>query len=207
MSIRVLIIDSQPLIRLGLKSAIAGVDDIQLVGEASTGTEGLASFATTRSDVIILSQRLPDMCAADDLDKFFSIDPAAKILIIAEHSGDAEITRVLECGAIGYVTSEVDPDQLIPAIRNVAAGKEFLGEDIKAKLASDVVSEKLTSAETVVLRMLVGGMSNKEIAFTLDVSDNTIKTHVKHIFEKMGVSDRTTATITAIKRGLVRVDV
>jgi DNA-binding NarL/FixJ family response regulator len=204
--IQVLLTENQPLTRIGIRSVIAAEPDIELAGEADNAADGFAKFRGLRPDVTILGLRLPDSCSLDDLDKYFIEDPKAKIIVLAEHAGDAEITKALKKGAAGYICKDVSPAELLTAIRTVAAGRKFIPGDIALILSENLGKEELTPAESNVLRMIVGGMSNKEIAFALDVSENTVKTHVQNIFGKIGVSDRTSAATTAIKRGLVRVD-
>lgn len=204
--IRTLLIESQTLTRLGIKSVLAATDDVELIGEADNASEGLKEFAELKPDVAILGLRFPDSCTIDDLDNYFVATPTAKIIVLAEHAGDAEITRALKKGVLGYICKDVEPDELLKAIRTVNAGRKYIPADIAEILSEHVGSEELTATESNVLRMIVGGMSNKEIAFALDISENTVKTHVQNIFGKIGVSDRTSATTTAIKRGLVRVD-
>ncbi|MEQ1607125.1 MAG: response regulator transcription factor [Pyrinomonadaceae bacterium] len=204
--IKVLLIESQTLTRLGIKTVLAPTDDIDLIGEADNAADGLKSFSELKPDVVILGLRFPDSCTIDDLDNYFVATPSAKIIVLAEHAGDAEITRALKKGALGYICKDVEPDELLKAIRTVNAGRKYIPADIAEILSEHVGSEELTATESNVLRMIVGGMSNKEIAFALDISENTVKTHVQNIFGKIGVSDRTSATTTAIKRGLVRVD-
>jgi len=203
---RVLLIENQPLTRLGVRTVIDGEEDIQLIGEADNASDGFKLFNELKPDVTILGLRLPDSCAIDDLDNYFIADPKARIIVLAEHAGDAEITKALRKGAVGYICKDVSPGELITAIRSVAAGRKYIPEEIAQILSENLGQEDLTPSEVNVLRMIVGGMSNKEIAFALDVSENTVKTHVKNIFDKIGVSDRTSAATTAIKRGLVRVD-
>ncbi|QQS31589.1 MAG: response regulator transcription factor [Acidobacteriota bacterium] len=207
MPTQVLIIESQPLVRVGIGAILANESDIEVIGEAGTAGEGFTLFTTRRPDVVLLSLRMPDSCAIDDLGSYFKEDAKAKIIILAERPGDAEISRALKQGATGYVTKDIEPELLIEAIRRVAAGGKFIPANVAGVLSENLGSEELTPAESNVLRMIVGGMSNKEIAFALDLSENTIKSHVSNIFDKMGVSDRTTAATTAIKRGLVRVDI
>ena len=204
--IGLLLIESQPLTRIGVRAVIDSETDIELVGESDNAAEGLELFRALKPDVTILGLRFPDSCAIDDLDNYFIDDPKAKIIVLAEHAGDAEITKALKKGAAGYICKDVEAAELITAIRAVAAGRKYIPDDIARILSENLGQESLTPAETNVLRMIVGGMSNKEIAFALDVSENTVKTHVKNIFDKIGVSDRTSAATTAIKRGLVRVD-
>ena len=206
MPINVLLIEDQPLTRIGVRAVLEGQNDIELIGEAETAATGFERYLELSPDVTVLGLRLPDSCSIDDLDNYFIADPKAKIIVLAEHAGDAEITRALKKGALGYISKDVEPDDLLKAIRTVAVGKKFIPGEIAAILSEHVGREELTPTEQNVLRMIVGGMSNKEIAFALDVSENTTKTHVKNIFDKIGVSDRTSAATLAIKRGLVRVD-
>jgi DNA-binding NarL/FixJ family response regulator len=206
MHIRVLLVENQPLTLIGIKTVLEGADGFEIAGEADTGAAGFELFKTSRPDVTILSLRMPDSCAIDDLGSYFAEDTKAKIIILAEHAGDAEITKALRKGAAGILCKDATPDELISAIRNVNSGSKYIPDDLAKLLSENLGQEELTPTEGTVLRMIVGGMSNKEIAFALDVSENTTKTHVKNIFDKIGVSDRTSAATTAIKRGLVRVD-
>jgi DNA-binding NarL/FixJ family response regulator len=202
----VLLIESQPLTRLGVRAVIERENDLELIAEADNSIDGFAKFRELQPDVTILGLRFPDSCSIDDLDNYFIERPKAPIIVLAEHAGDAEITKALKKGAAGYICKDVSPDDLTAAIRAVAAGRKYIPDDIAQIITENLGREELTPTESNVLRMVVGGMSNKEIAFALDVSENTIKTHVQNIFGKIGVSDRTSAATTAIKRGLVRVD-
>ncbi len=205
-TINVLVIEDQPLTRLGVRAVLEAEEDIELAAEADNAADGFAKFRELRPDVTILGLRLPDSCSIDDLDNYFIEDPKAKIIVLAEHAGDAEITKALRKGALGYICKDVEPNDLVKAIRTVAGGRKFIPNEIAQILSENLGKEDLTPSESTVLRMIVGGMSNKEIAFALDVSENTVKSHVQNIFGKIGVSDRTSAATTAIKRGLVRVD-
>lgn len=202
----VLIIENAPLTRIGIRAVLDGTDDISVAGETDNAVDGFRLFAELSPDVTVLGLHFPDSCTIDDLDNYFIERPQAKIIVLAEHAGDAEITRALKKGALGYICKDVEPDELVKAIRTVAAGRKFIPAEIAAVLSQHVGSEELTTTEMNVLRMIVGGMSNKEIAYALDISENTVKTHVQNIFGKIGVSDRTSAATTAIRRGLVRTD-
>jgi DNA-binding NarL/FixJ family response regulator len=204
--IRLLLIEDQPLTRLGIGAVVAAENDISIVGEAGNAAQGFQLFEQLRPDVTLLGLRLPDSCSIDDLDNYFVKDPTAKIIVLAEHAGDAEIATALRKGALGYICKDVEPENLLKAVRSVAAGRKFIPDEIAQILSENLGKEELTTTESKVLRMIVGGMSNKEIGFALDVSENTVKSHVQNIFGKIGVSDRTSAATTAIKRGLVRVD-
>ena len=204
-ALRVLIVEHETLTRIGVRTVL-GQDNFDIIAEAETAAEGFELFKATRPDVTILSLRMPDSCAIDDLSSYFIENPEARIIVLADHAGDAEITRALKKGALGYVCKDIRPYELVKAVQTVAKGKKYIPADIAGILSEHLGEEELTPSEQSVLRMIVGGMSNKEIAFALDVSENTVKTHVKNIFEKIGVSDRTSAATVAIKRGLVRID-
>lgn len=204
--IKALLIEHQPLSRLGIRAALSNESDISLVADTGDLADGSAKFRELDPDVTILGLRFPSACAIDELSDFFDHEPNAKIIVLAEHAGDAEITKALKQGAMGYICKDISPDDLIKAIRTVASGKKYIPADIAQILSESIGKEELTPTESNILRMIVGGMSNKEIAFALDISENTVKSHVQNIFGKMGVSDRTSAATTAIRRGLVRVD-
>jgi len=204
--IKLLLVEDQPLTRIGVRTVLENEKDIELADEADNAADGFAKFRELRPEVTILGLRLPDSCSIDDLDNYFVRDPKAKIIVLAEHAGDAEISKALKKGALGYICKDVTPGELIKAIRTVATGRKFIPADVAAILSENIGREELTPAESNILRMIVGGMSNKEIAFALDISENTVKTHARNIYDKLGVSDRTSAATLAIKRGLVRAD-
>jgi DNA-binding NarL/FixJ family response regulator len=205
--IRILLIENQILTRIGIRTILQMRNDFEIVGEADSGARGFELFRQLRPDVTILSLRLPDSCAIDVLNDYFAENARAKVIVLAEHSGDAEISKSLKKGVLGYVSKDVTEAALIEAIRTVAAGKKYIPPGIAGILSENYGQEELTPAEQKILRALVGGKSNKEIAYESDVSENTVKTHVKNIFDKLGVSDRTSAATLAIRRGLVRIDV
>jgi len=203
--IRILIIENQTLVRIGVRTILSAKADFEIVGETNLGAEGLQKFRDLKPDVTILSLRLPDSCAIDTLSDYFAEEKRAKILVLADTAGDAEISKALKQGALGYICKDISPDELVKAIRTVAAGKKYIPSDIAEILTANFGSEELTPTETRILQQIVAGKSNKEIAYDLDISENTVKTHVKNVFEKLGVSDRTSAATLAIKRGLVRI--
>jgi DNA-binding NarL/FixJ family response regulator len=189
-----------------VRAVVETQDDFELAGETDNAADGFSKFRELKPAVTILGLRFPDSCSIDDLDDYFAEDPKAKIIVLAEHAGDAEISAALKKGAAGFICKDVSPEELISAIRTVAAGRKYIPSDIAQVLSENLGREELTQAESNILRMIVGGMSNKEMAFALDISENTVKSHIQNIFGKIGVSDRTSAATTAIKRGLVRVD-
>jgi len=205
-TVDVLLTEHQPLLRLAIRTVISGEAGIRLIGEAENATDGFRLFKELDPDVVILGLRFPDSCSIDDLDGYFAERPKAKIIVLAEHAGDAEISRALKKGAVGYICKDISPGELVRAIRAVALGRKYIPDNIAQVLSENIGQEELTPTEANILRMIVGGMSNKEIAFALDISENTVKSHNQNIFGKIGVSDRTSAATTAIRRGLVRVD-
>ncbi len=204
--IHVLLIENQTLTRIGIKTILSEQSDFEIVGETDTSAKGFEIFKQSAPDVTILALRLPDSCAVDEIERYLAENNRAKIIVLAEHAGDSEVSRSLKNGAFGYICKDISPDELIKAIRVVNAGKKYIPGEIAEILSEHIGQEELTPAERKVLRRIVKGLSNKEIAHNLEVSENTVKTHVKNILGKLGVSDRTSATTLAIRRGLVRID-
>lgn len=204
--IKVLIIESETLVKVGVRTILNAQADIEIVGEAETSEQGFELFRLTRPDVTLMSLRLFETCAVDEIVKFLEYAPKARIIVLASRAGDSEISRSLQNGAFGYVLKTVSENDLLKAVRTVAKGRKFIPPDIAEILSENIGQEALTPSETKILQEIVAGKSNKEIAYDLKVSENTVKTHIKNIFEKLGVSDRTTAATLAIKRGLVRVE-
>lgn len=203
--IRVLLVENQTLTRIGIKTVLSANDDLEITAEADSGAKGFELFKSLQPDVTILSLRLPDSCAIDSLNDYFKHEKRAKILVLADTAGDAEISKALKKGAAGYICKDVSPEELVKAIRIVSSGKKYIPNDIAEILSENLFREELTATETKILQQIVAGKANKEIAYDLNVSENTVKTHVKNVFEKLGVSDRTSAATLAIKRGLVRI--
>ncbi len=205
--IRVLIVENQTLVRVGIETILSKQNDIEIAGCAETSADGFRLFEQAQPDVTILGLRLPDSCAVDAIETYRKENGQAKIIVLADHSGDAEISRSLKNGASGYVCNDISAADLIEAIRAVAVGKKYLQTEVANILGENFGQEELTKTERKILQAIVAGKANKEIAFDLNVSENTVKTHVKNVFEKLGVSDRTSAATLAIKRGLARIDV
>ena len=205
--IRVLIVESHPLHRLGLKAILEEQADIEIAGVAVSGEEGVLIHQRLEPDVTLYGLRIPDLCGVDAVKAIRADSPKAQIIILADHTGDNEIKRSLENGACGYVMKDAPAEELLKAIRAVATGKRFVSPEVAEILTEHVGDEALTPAEVRVLKMITDGKSNNEIAASLDITDNTVKTHLKNIFGKLGVDDRTSAAMTAIRRGIVRVDV
>ncbi len=205
-TIKVLLIEDQTLTRIGIKTVLDQSGEIEVVGEAENWAEGFQTFQTLHPNVTLISLRLPGYCAVDVLKDFLAIEPKAKIIILAAHAGDAEISRSLQRGALGYILKDASAEELVKAVRTVYVGKKFIPADVAGVLSENLGSEELTPSEQRILEKIVVGQSNKEIARDLNVTENTVKTHVKNILAKLQVSDRTAAATSAIRRGIVRVD-
>jgi two-component system, NarL family, response regulator LiaR len=212
--IRVLIADDHRMVREGLKAFIAPQEDIQVIGEARDGAEAAALADILAPDVILLDLMMPrlDGIAATKLIK--AQNPNAGILIITSFAEDDKVMAALEAGATGYLLKDSSPDELRRAILNVAAGESSLSPQVAKLLihglqtASHPIGEKsstesLTERETEILTMIARGMSNQDIADRLTISVWTVRTHVTHILEKLGLENRTQAALLALKEGMV----
>jgi two-component system NarL family response regulator len=205
--IKILIIEGETLVRIGVKTVLSAQANFEIVGEAETSEQGFELFKHTNPDVVLMSLRLSETCAVDEIERFLEYAPKAKIIVMASHAGDAEIARSLQNGTYGYVLKNVSESDLLKAVRAVAAGRKFIAPEVAEILSENFGQESLTPSEGKILQAIVAGKSNKEIARDSRITENTVKTHVKNIFDKLCVSDRTTAATVAIKRGLVRVDI
>ena len=192
--------------RIGIKTILDAENDLEIVGEADSGAKGFELFRQLKPDVTILSLRTPDSCAIDRLDDYFAVNKKAKIIVLSGHGGRCGNQQGFEkrrarlylqrCWAGGIDQSD-----------SHGVRAENIPNYIAKVLSENIGQEELTKSEQRILQMIVGGMSNKEIAFALDISENTVKTHIKNIFDKIGVYDRTSAATLAIRRGLVRFDI
>ena len=205
--IRILLVESHPLTRIGIKTVISEQPDMEIVGEAFSGTEGVAQYRKSQPDITLFGLRTPDLCGVDAVKFIRAESPKANIIILADRAGDAEIRRSLENGACGFVLKDAPTEELIKAIRAVFRGKRYVSPEIAEVLTDNLGAEDLTPAEQRVVEMIVRGASNKEISVALSITENTVKTHLKNIFGKLNVDDRTQAAMSAIRRGIVRVDV
>lgn len=204
--ISILLVESQPLASIGIKTVVSEQPDLKIVGEAISGTEGVSLFRKLQPDIALFGLRTPDLCGVDAV-KFIRAEfPKANIIILSDRAGDSEIRRSLENGACGFVLKDAPPEELLNAIRAVARGRRFVSPDVAEVLTENLGAEDLTRAELRVVEMIVKGASNKEISAALSITENTVKTHLKNIFEKLDVSDRTQAALSVIRRGIVRAD-
>jgi two-component system NarL family response regulator len=202
----VLVVDDHALLRTGVANIINQELDLRVIAEASNGLEAVEAFERYRPDVTLLDLRMPIMEGVEAVRQIRERDPHAKVIVLTTYDTDEDISRALKAGAKAYVLKDISADGLIECIHDVLAGKTYLAPAAAAKLAEGVTRVQLTPRELATLRLIADGKANKEIASELGISERTVKTHLGHLFEKLGVTSRTEAVKIATRRGLVRLN-
>lgn len=201
-SIRVLIADDHPVVRSGLVMIVQSASGVEVVAEASTGTEAIELFREHQPDVVLMDLSMPELGGVGAITAIRQEWPNACIIILTTYDGDEDIYRGLSAGARGYLLKNVTRQELIDAIQRVHAGQKYIPAEVGARLAERLTNPQLTNREREVLLLITEGKSNQEIAAALNVSEGTIKFHVNGILRKLNVSDRTQAVLVALKRGI-----
>jgi len=201
---RVLLVDDHALLRTGVANIINQEPDLRVIAEAGNGVEAIAAWDEHHPDVTLLDLRMPLLEGVEVVRRIRERDPAARVIVLTTYDTDDEISRALKAGAKAYVLKDIAADALVGCIRDVLAGKTYLAPAAAAKLAEGVTRVQLTPRELATLALLADGKANKEIASELDISERTVKTHLTHLFEKLGATSRTEAVKIATRRGLVR---
>jgi two-component system NarL family response regulator len=204
--LKLMLVDDHYLVRMGLASIMALEPDVVVCAEASSGQEARALYRTHRPDVTLMDLRLPDISGTETLQAIRSEFPDARIVIISTYVCDEEIYGALQAGAMAYLVKSVQRDELMRAIRKAARGQRHIPAEVAARLAERVTRSQLSSRELEVLRLLVAGRRNREIAGTLDITEGTVKLHVSSILGKLGVVDRTEAVTRALQHGIVQLE-
>ena len=207
--IRILVADDHPVVRAGLATLLAGEGDFQVVGEASDGAEAVVLAAALRPDVVLMDLRMPRVDGVAATQRIRAEKGGPHVLVLTTYDTDVDIVRAVEAGATGYLLKDVPREELFRAIRSTAEGKALLAPSVAGKLMDRMrapAGEALSDREVEVLRHVARGASNKEIASTLWISEATVKTHLIHIFGKLGVTDRTAAVTAALNRGILRLE-
>ncbi len=203
MSIRILTVDDHPIMRDGISAVLSGQQDMQLVGQASNGREAVESYRQLRPDVTLMDLRMPDMSGIEAIEAIRAEYPHARIVVLTTYAGDAQAAAALKAGAAGYLLKNMVRKELLETIRAVHAGKRRIPAEIATGIAEHVADDELTERELAVLKRVAAGKSNKIIAAELDISEGTVKTHMKSILPKLDAADRTHAVMIALKRGIL----
>lgn len=202
-AIRILTVDDHQLLREGIAAVLERQEDMTLVAEASNGLEAIEAFRRERPDVTLMDLRMPDMNGIEAIAAIRAEFPNARIIVLTTYAGDVQAASALKAGAAGYLLKSLVRKELIETIRAVHSGKRRVPPEIATEIAEHVADDALTEREVEVLRSVAAGKSNKRIAAELDISEETVKTHMKSILPKLDASDRTHAVTIALKRGIL----
>ena len=207
--IRIVVVDDHPVVRQGLVAMLGYENDLLVVGEAADGQEGVRVILEQKPDVVLLDLRLPILSGIEVMKQVRPREPQCKFLVLTTYDTDEYIVPALSAGAQGYLLKDASPDELVRAIHLVQGGGSPLEPGIAAKLLgsmSESKTEELSPREREVLQLLVVGASNKAIASQIHLSENTVKSHISHIFGKLNVQSRAEAVAVALKRGLASLE-
>ena len=204
--IRIMVVDDHFVVRMGLTTLINTQSDMTVVGEATNGKQAVELFRAERPDVTLMDLRMPEMNGVDAITAIRNEHHDCRIIVLTTYDGDEDIYRAFQAGARAYLLKDMHRDELLEAIRSVYRGQRFIPPAVASSLADRMPRSELTSREMEVLKLIVKGMSNKEIASALDITEGTVKVHVNNVLGKLGVSDRTKAATTAIQRGIVHLE-
>lgn len=200
--IRVFLADDHPPLRAGLAAVLNNQPDIEVVGEAGSGREAILSKVV--ADVYTVDIRMPDGDGIQLIQALIKRDPQTKVLVLTTFDNEEDVFRALEAGARGYLLKDTTTEELVAAVRQVHTGERYLPHGIATRLADRLVRPSLTPRELDVLRLVAKGRTNKEIASAMFVSEETVKTHMKSLFQKLDVHDRAEAISVSLKRGIIR---
>jgi len=201
--IRVLIADDHAVVRLGLRALLEAEPDMEVVGEVADGAAAVEAHGRLHPDILLADLRMPGMGGRELIAAVQKTAPDAKIIVLTSFDGDEDIFRAVQAGARGYLLKSSPPEDLLQAVRTVHGGGRLLAPEVAARLAERVNSPSLTAREVAVLELVAKGLSNKEIGGALFLAEDTVKNHLKHIYAKLDVSDRTEAVLVAVQRGII----
>jgi DNA-binding NarL/FixJ family response regulator len=213
MSIGVLVADDQSMVRAGFRMLLSGEEDIDVVAEASTGREAVDKAARFQPDVVLMDIRMPELDGLQATREILATDPEARVLVLTTFDLEEYIYEALSAGASGFVLKDDPPEQLVAAIRTVAAGDALLSPAVTQRVIGRFTKlarpeppreiEELTEREMEVFRLIARGLSNAEIGERLFITDTTVKTHVTHVLQKLNLRDRVQAVVLAYQSGIV----
>jgi DNA-binding NarL/FixJ family response regulator len=204
--IRILVVDDHFMVRMGLSASLNVEPDMEVVAEAANGEMALASYRQLQPSLVIMDVRLPGSSGAETTAAIVQEFSEARILMLSTHSGEEEVFRSLQAGARGYILKGAMREELLRAIREVYEGRRYVDPVVAPLLAARMQHRSLTAREVEILRLVAKGWGNKEIAAALKIAEVTVKLHVSHVLEKLGVKDRTEAATVALQRGIISLD-
>ncbi|NUR56564.1 MAG: response regulator transcription factor [Acidobacteria bacterium] len=204
--LKIMLVDDHYLVRMGLASIIALEPDMTVCAEASSGEQAQALFRSHRPDVTLMDLRLPGMNGGETIQAIRREFPDARFVMLSTYVCDEEIYGALQAGAMAYLVKSVQREELMRAIRKAAIGQRHIPPEVASRLADRVSRSELSGRELEVLRLLVSGRRNREIATALDITEGTVKLHVSSILGKLGVADRTEAVTVALQKGIVQLE-
>jgi DNA-binding NarL/FixJ family response regulator len=204
--ITVLCVDDHRIVREGLRMVINSEPDMTVIAAAATGGEAVAHYRRHRPDVTLMDLQLPDMGGVEAIRAIRELDANARIIVLTMYKGDEDIHRAMDAGASTYLLKDTLADDLPRIVRDVHAGRPTIPEDVRAKLQERAASPTLTPREVEVMRLVAAGRRDKEIAVALSIRNQTARVHIKNIYAKLGVSDRTEAMSVALRRGIIHID-
>lgn len=208
--IRIILIDDHHVVRQGLRSYLESFPDMQIVGEAANGETALANLENWLPDVAVVDLQLPGgIDGIETTRRIRAMTPHTQVVVLTAHTDDARVVAALRAGAVGYLQKNTQPETLLTAIRAAARGQSLLDPAVANVLLNELVGgnkDELTAREIEVLKLLAGGRTNREIAESLVIGEETVKTHVGNILAKLHLAHRAQAVLYAVKRGLISLD-
>jgi DNA-binding NarL/FixJ family response regulator len=204
--IRVLVVDDHPIVRSGITSVLATQSDFEVVGDAADGNEAVRMASALSPDLVLMDLRMPTKNGVEATAEILRGSSAIRVVVLTTYASDGEVLKAIEAGAVGYLLKDVPHDELFRALRAVMRGERYLAPLVTERLMARYQQPPraaLTEREAQVLRWVARGAANKEIAATLGITEPTVKAHLVHVFEKLGVENRTTAVRVALERGVI----
>ncbi|MET9249667.1 response regulator transcription factor [Nonomuraea sp. NPDC003709] len=206
--IRLLIADDHPIVRDGIRGMFAGDPDFEVLGEAGDGAQAVELARALDPDVILMDLRMPRMDGVSAIKELARLGIAARVLVLTTYDTDRDVLPAIEAGATGYLLKDTGRDELVRAVRTAARGEAVLSPSVATRLLGQVraPADPLSARELEVLQLIADGATNREVATRLFISEATVKSHVLHIYTKLGVNDRAAAVAVAFRRGLLTLE-